>query len=593
MIALVLASVLTLAPADSVEAPCPGGAVVTRAELAASGALHLHDALRLAGALDGVTVDGFDVAPVGGALPFARPVRVLLDGAPVALGAGPEPAGLTALPVALAEVARVVVCPGDGLAAGALGGPWIDVRTGPPARVAYASVAYGNEAGDPGPLRYLGPAGNVDRWGPYLEGALGGDVRAVVRHRDFLPTDPAVLYRARAVTGRYPKRVGTIGALAGDVGGLRVRVAGRRFTDLAYAPGLATERGFSHDAAQATAAVRQRVGGVDVGGHAHVARLRLGLSARDSIGFDPGWAETRLDAALSARRGGGAVGVRVEHVDASAPGVDDALTVGRGWAQATGRRGQMSGTAVVEGTAAGGGLGGGAVADGTWRASPSVRVRLSGSARRALPEAERDEAFWRGRGYGPFGALLPDARPLDVARLRLEASWARGPGRAWAAAEGLGARGALALSAPGALGTLSEADGTAAVGQVGASWQRRGLRVRGVARAQGAVAGTDGFRDAWRRLPRLSSTLDLLHQPDARLALWARLDLRSATTWAGFPEPDLPALALLDLGLSKRFWGDALRLSLGGRNVLGVEERTHPLGADLAPRLFVRAEARL
>ena len=55
----------------------------------------------------------------------------------------------------------------------------------------------------------------------------------------------------------------------------------------------------------------------------------------------------------------------------------------------------------------------------------------------------------------------------------------------------------------------------------------------------------------------------------------------------------LPGRVLLDLGASKRAWGDRLRVSLGGRNLLGADDRTHPLGATLAPRLFVRAEARL
>ena len=579
-----------VAPPDP---PCPGGVVVTQGELEAAGAMHLHDALRLAGVLDAVSVDGFDAEPLGTALPFGGRVRVLVDGAPVAGGAGVETLGLDALPVALGEVARVVVCPGGGLAAGALGGPWVDVQTAPPPR-AFGAVGYGNETGDPAPLRYVPGRGapNVDRWGPYAEGGAGarvGDAQAwaVARYRTFLPTDPAVQERTSAATSRYPKRVGTVGAVAARAPGLRVRAGARAFTDLAFAAPLAREVPFDARSAQATVAARR--GGVR--GWGGVARLGLGPSSRDGLGFDPAWTETRLDAALAVGGPRAEAGVRVEHVAAGAPGLTDGtVSVARAWARAA-RGTPRAGGVATAAAAVADGLGGGLALDGWW--CGPLALRVSASARRTLADEDRDLAFWRSRGYAGFGPPLPAPPPLDIARLRVEAATGRGGVRAWASAEAVGARGAVALDRPGDPGALDDAAGLSLAGRAGASWAGRGVRVRAWAEARGAVSGTSAFREAWRRVPRVRGVADVWARPDDRLALWARLDARGGAVWAGFPEPDVPAALVLDLGVSRRFWGERLRLSLGGRNALGAEERTHPLGATLAPRLFVRAEARL
>ena len=82
-------------------------------------------------------------------------------------------------------------------------------------------------------------------------------------------------------------------------------------------------------------------------------------------------------------------------------------------------------------------------------------------------------------------------------------------------------------------------------------------------------------------------------RPDAVLTLWTVVRVRSRARWAGVSDPEIPVAGLLDLGLSKRAWGERIEVSLTGRNVLDAPERTHPLGAVLAPRLFVRAVLRL
>ena len=612
MTALALAALLALAapPAGPSAAPpdpsCPGGVVVTRAELEAAGAMHLHDALRLAGVLDAVSVDGFDAGPLGTALPFGERVRLLVDGAPVAGGAGVEGVGLDALPVALGEVDRVVVCPDD-VVGGAFGAT-VDVRTAYPGH-AFGAVGYGNETGDPGPLRYVPGRGapNVDRWGPYAEGGAGLRAGpraswAAARYRTFLPTDPAITARTSAATGRYPKRVGTVAALAGAAPGVRARVGGRLFSDLAFAAPLAREVAFGHRSAQGTVLAGRggpRTGGPRTGGvrgWAHAARLVLGPSSRDGLGFDPAWTETRLDAALAVGGRRAEVGARAEHVAASAPGLaDGTVTVGRVWARARGGTPSAGGAAAVA-LAVSDGLGGGASVDAWWRGP--VEVRATASARREALGEDRDLDLWRARGYAVFGPPLPRSAdagpaPLDVARVRLDVSGGRGGARAWASGQAVGVSGAVALDRPGAPAAVEAAGGVTLAARAGASWAGRGVRVRAWAEARGPASGTAAFREAWGRVPRLRGVADAWVRPDARLALWGRLEGRGGTTWPGFPDPDVPGALVLDLGVSKRAWGDRLRASLGGRNVLGAEERTHPLGASLEPRLFVRLDARL
>ena len=592
MSAALLAGVLLLAVPDSVEAPCPGGAVVSRADLEAAGATTLHDAFRLTLRLDGVTTDGFDREPVAGVgVPFAQPVRVFVDGAPATRGAGPEPPGLEALPVALGEVEAVVVCPGAGVAGGAYGGPWVDVRTAAPARAAYAAAAYGNEAGDPGPLRYLDPdLPNVDKLGPDFEAAVVGRAGRgagwmVLRDRDYLPTDPAILDRTRVATTRYPKRYGPIVAVATRAAGLRARLGVRWVEDLPFVPAVGREVAVSHTSAQATVAGDRAWGRLRVWGHGHAAQVVLDRPSWSALPLDPAWNERRLEAAVasSLEAGGGAVsaGVQAETADVEAGPFASAVGVGRAWAEAR-AGGDAGGAALTLAGAAGGGLGVGLGARAWWRPGPGLTLWVEGSARRSLPEERRGLDAWAARGYrgldaAALGALAVEALGrVDVARARLAAEVRRGPAWASASVEGQRVGGA--------------AWGTAALARFEAGARGLGLRLRAEGRAQGALGGSAAFVGAWDRLPGLRGALDVTAPLDGRASLWARLEARSDATWTA---GEVPSMVLLDLGVGKRAWGDRLRLSITGRNVLAAEERTHPLGAVLDPRLFVRAEATL
>ena len=612
MTAALLGVALTLAAPDSVEAPCPGGEVVTRAALEAAGATTLHDALRLSSVLDAVTVDGFDrqpTAPWG--LPFDTPVRTLVDGAPVAAGASIEPAGLEWTPVALGEVARVVVCPGPGVAGGAFGGAWIDVQTEPPAPLAYGAVSYGNETGDPGPDRYLRDLPNVDHWGPDFEAALGVRRRtasawAALRDRGFFPTDTALAARVFEAVDVFPARSGTVLAVAARAPGLRLRLGGVRGRDLPYVPEAGREVPVSRRSVGATAsASRPFAGGVRTRGHVHAARLTLDRSPVSALALDPDWTEARVDAALSAllaRPGGSAAaGASVRHTTASGPGLGDGqASVGRLWGRLERRRPGAARSLTLQASASDDGLGLGGALVGWQALGPRLAFRLTFATDHALPEAEPDAAFWVGRGYrGLDGDVAQDVLPArstsrQLARL---ASTARlGRVGLTASVEGQRASGDVLLTrvertAPTV--TTARADGETVRGTLAATWSHGPVSLRATATARETASGNAAYRETWRRVPRGSASLQATLRPDTRLALWSRLAVRSATRWTGFPEADVPGAVVLDLGLSKRAWRDHLRVSLSGRNLLGAPERTHPLGAVLAPRLLVRLEARL
>ncbi|MDT7856076.1 hypothetical protein RQM47_05435 [Rubrivirga sp. S365] len=591
--------------------PCPGGRVLTRADLEAGGARHLRDVLRLAG-LDAVTVDGYDVEPVvAWGLPSAARLRVLVDGAPAAAATSLEPAGFEALPVALGEVARVVVCPGPGVAGGAWGGPWIDVETAPPARHAYGAVDYGNETGDPGPDRYLDRSlPNVDHWGPDAEGALvapwrsagGGAAWAVLREHRLLPTDTAIAPRVFAAVApdRYPSRVLRTAAAALDAGGVRVRAGGRWGDDLPHLAELGREMPTSRRSVQASVSAARGAGPVALRGHVAAARFSLDRPAWGRLPAPLGWTETRLDAAVSARAGRLAAGVQAEHTAASGPGLTDgAVGAGRAWAQV----GRPARRLTVQASVSESALSVGGAAEVARRVGPA-QLRLTLAVDRTPPRP--GPALWARRGYAGLdvpGRPALDAgppRPTSLALARLGAVVERGGARVEASVEAQGARGPILRPAlvPGGVAVGGafrsvEAEGVTIVARAAASGGAGWLALRASATARGALVGDDAFALAWRRLPAVRGRVEATVRPDERLSLHAALSAWSGAAWTGYPEPDVPSAVVLNLALGKRAWGDRLRFAVTARNALDARERTHPLGAVLAPRLFARAEVRL
>ena len=606
---LVLALLVGLAGTDP---PCPGGTVLDRAALD-GGLVAVHDALRGVLSVDLVSLDGFDAEP---SVASPAPVRIVLDGAPVASAAALEPLGLGPLPVAVGEIRRVVVCPGPGLAAGRWGGPWIEIATARPARL-YAAGAYGNETGDPGPELYTDEGlTNVDRWGPYGEVVLGtrrgrAEAWAAARTHELFPSDPALSPRlAQTRSLDLPLlQAGRVGAAAASAPGIRGRFGVSAARGFPFLAGIQREAPVDRSVAQAAASAAGSLGGLSVRGHLHVARVALGPTdgSRLRLGQDgetetagPDWTERRLDAAAQARRGPLTVGVQGETVRAEAPGLDGVhLTTGRAWAQAARASQRGRAALAVQASASGGALRLGGVATGTRRLGRGTATATL--ALDAEPQAPMRPGVWLRRGYtGLDGtAVTPSALPgggtraararLDVGvplarALRLDVALAAQRSRLDVE------RVRVEASESGPAGTVAwvPAEGSALRARVEARWAVGRWHLGAGARAHRVVGDAD-FEAAWARLPALQASAHATVRPDDRLRLRAGLRVRSATRWDGAAAPAVPAAALLDLGVSKRAWGDRLVLSVLGRNVLDAPERSHASGGVHAARLFVRA----
>ena len=587
------------APPDSV-ATCPDGVVLDASDLV--GVVAIHDLARLVPFLDAVSVDGYDAQPLAG-WGTPRPLRVLVDGVPTASTVSVEPLGLEPLPVAVGEIRRVVACPGPGLAGGVWGGPWIDVETAPPGR-AYAAGLYANETGDPGPDFYRDASRpNVDRWGPDAEAGLGAstggaEAWVVGRLHRILPTDTSIARRIREVSvpGPNPERLGTVAALAFRRGGVGARVGGHRASDLPFLPLAGREVPADRRAVQAGLRLRQR----GVRAHLHAASLRLERPLGSRLAFDgPDWSEQRADAAVSLSLPAVTVGAQGDATRASAPGLAGTVATGRAWAHF--RRGTERGSVslAVQTTASDAGVFVGGTATGR-RQWGRTRALVTVALDRPPPGVEA----WLSRGYAGLGGAVsagvrgPEAPTVALARLGVsgqalgvtasasaDVQWGRGaaPVYDWSR-DGTAVAGSV---------VFEEARGTAGGVRARVQWRGGVWGVTAWGRVHGALGGTDAHRDAWARLPQSTADVRVTLRPDARLSLWASARARSGARWEGVPDPGVPPVLLADLGLVKRAWGDRLAVTVVGRNVLDAPERTHPLGAVLAPRLFVRAALRL
>lgn len=613
---LALALALAAVPSDTTWATCLDPIVLDRDDLEAGGVVTVHDVLRLVPGLDAVSVDGYDAEPLV-AWGSPRPAHLVVDGVPVATTAAVEPLGIEPLPVAVGEIERVVVCDGPGYVSGAWGGPWVAIETAPPGR-AYAAGVYGNETGDPGPDLYTDPAlPNVDRWGPDAEAVLGvragrGRIWGSLRAHRLLPTDTSIAPRIYpvAVPGQNPTRLGTSAGLSATRPGVRVRFGAHGASDLPFVPALGREMPANRRVLQGSARA-ERAG---VRGHVHVARLDLGRPDGSRLPVGPGdagpaWTEHRVDAAASVYRGGRqwalSAGVQGGVTHAEGPGLDAVIGAGRLWGHARRSEGRAEERLALQLSASDGRalLGGFA----------SVRRPLGVGADATLtlaldrqPPSPRNPGVWLRRGYtglrlesvtviaGPEAPSAVAAARLGV-RVRLPAGAVfhlRAEGQA---GETTVERVDLRQGREAVEGAVryGSASGTAGALAVRGSWAGGQWATSVSGRLRRAFSGDVGHRDAWARVPRAEAVVRLAVRPDARLVLWGAVRVRSGARWSGYPNPEVPAAVLADVGVVKRAWAEHVEVAVVGRNVLDAPERTHPLGAVLAPRLFVRLAVRL
>jgi hypothetical protein len=117
------------------------------------------------------------------------------------------------------------------------------------------------------------------------------------------------------------------------------------------------------------------------------------------------------------------------------------------------------------------------------------------------------------------------------------------------------------------------------------------------------LGGDAAFERAREAVPRHRAGVEAAVSPDAGFTLSGSLVHRSGARWPayaalgsgndGLYDAEIPAVWLLDAALEKDLWQRRLRLSLLFRNLLNQEERTHPVGAALDLRFYLRLELRL
>jgi hypothetical protein len=110
-------------------------------------------------------------------------------------------------------------------------------------------------------------------------------------------------------------------------------------------------------------------------------------------------------------------------------------------------------------------------------------------------------------------------------------------------------------------------------------------------------------REAWEVVPRHQAGIRAALAADPSFTVSGSLTYRSGAEWPSYTPFDgandglyhdaVPAMWLLDAAAEKWFWQRRLRTSLLFRNLLGQEERYHPIGAALDLRFYLRLELTL
>jgi hypothetical protein len=597
----------------------------------------------LVGRLAGVSassIDGFDVRPHLGAAPAGGPPwAILVDGLPLNTGAFGEVA-LHLLPVDVSEIERVTWCPGAGLAAGrffSAGRLEISTNRDREARrwEAIGITRIANETGDPGPRRYFaGATGNVDKIGPDFAGAASAPVGTLAwRYERRYPTDVATYSRNRFVGGRFPMvRYGTAGAQAQLPGAVRLTGSGSYASDLWYLPAAGAElpvlRSGGQVAVVSGRSVARTAAGVRASGSGWSIQRRADIPDSGSVGLNPGWLEFAGTLDAEARRAGArgewAAGLHLGGQSVSGPGVDgERAGLARAWlhrsASPTPSIRHRSDVALV----AGGNHVGLEGAVSVERIFESGALSLTVIRDDQLPEEARGPAYWRSRGY----------RGLDITAVPYSSAGGFDRATEWALRLDGFARTAAHVTLRGSADIRDYSDltiesgmfrpdsGDGLTGEV-VALTGQGGRVVSFAgsasadigpaswsvsyRFERAVAGHRAFRDAWASVAAHVARARVTWRPEALLALGVAAEARSGTSWPAYAafeghrnrdgytyDSSTPAVLVVDFEAERALFGRRLLVTIAARNLFDADERTHPLGASLAFRLWVQAAFRL
>ena len=576
-------------------------------------------------------MDGFTWRTSTGASPFgAETWTLLVDGEPVEFALWGEQ-NLSLAPVAITQLDSVEVWRGPRIVAGRLAhGGVIHLHTAQPQRRAEARGGFGigNEVGDPGPYRYVPErfSPNVDKFGADYEalaGASGVRWRAQGRFKllRFYATDAAASVRNWAAFGANP-------ALRLFAPALRLETEALGGTHaLSALGGGAKDLWFSQPLGREVP-VRRLWGQLGLRGRVPVApRAEIGYHGAlvenwldgwegAALGLDPAWRERTARAGLRGtwRPGAWTLGLGADFRRTDANGAAG-FTVGTLTAQAArtttrGRLGLDASLAVADDVALSAALHGLQTA-GVWTLGATAALT------QRLPEEAGRLGFWQAQGYAGFGDALDLAQPA-LPRTTSEASLALDAvGRlsahvtAEAHASVRSVRGLYLETQPAAPDpdvwpreafALAVPDASGETGALGLALRATYGVWRGRAFYDGlaALGGSAEFERAWEAVPRHRAGATATLAPVPGFSLNGSLTYRSAARWpayepltggnGGLYDAAIPAAWLLDASVQKRLWKERLRLSLLFRNLLGQEERRHPVGATLDLRFYLRME---
>ncbi len=609
----------------------PGRQVVTRAEIEAAGLYRLPDLFRLIDGMRTATVDGFTWRTSSAGRPFgAEAWTLLVDGVRLDFALFGEQ-NLSLVPVAVTQVDSVEIWHGPRLVAGTLApGGVIHLHTSQARRGAEARGGFGlgNEVGDPGPFRYVPErfSPNVDKFGGDYEGLVsaagaGGRAQARFKLLRFYATDPVA-------GNRNPGAIGGNPALRLFAPALRLETDALGGTHALSALGGSTNDLWFFQPFGREIPVRRLWG--QLGAHGEVAltpRARLGyrlayaenrLDMWDgtALGVDPRWRERTARAGLSGlwHKDALTVGLGGE-VQRTAADDADGFTLGTVTGQLTRTAGRShqrldAALAVADDVAA-------SVALHTRHELDRWTVGATAALTQQLPEQQGRFGFWRAQGYDAFAAELdvtqPDA-PGTTTDLSLGAD---ALGRlspvltleAGAAVRSL--RGLYIETQPFApdpdarrpdrpLVIALDAEGEAVSGHAALRARRGPWRGRVFYDGTAPLGGDADFERAWEAVPRHRAGATATITADPSFTLTGTLTYRSAARWpaydvldggnGGLYDATVPAAWLLDASAQKTLWRERLRISLLFRNLLGQEERYHPVGAALDLRFYLHAE---
>lgn len=234
-----------------------------------------------------------------------------------------------------------------------------------------------------------------------------------------------------------------------------------------------------------------------------------------------------------------------------------------------------------------------------------------------LPEEDGRLGFWQARGYDGFGDALELVRPAP-ARTSTEGSLALDAvGRlsahvtAEARASVRSARGLYLETQPAAPDpdawprpalafAIPDASGETAAFGFALRAEREAWSGRAFYDGLALLGGSAEFERAWEAVPRHRAGAAATIAPVPGFSVTGSLAYRSAARWPSYEalsggnggryDAAIPAVWLLDASAQKRLWEERLRLSLLFRNLLGQEERRHPVGAALDLRFYLRME---